>query len=93
MVALGLAAALAYVYGQVRRFLPGRPVLQGALWGTLLWALAGPFLVVQTLPWLSTGTGTDGAARAGEAVLVVAELALGFLLYGAVLGLLTPRRR
>lgn len=87
-------AAWVFVYGQVRRFLPGPTILRGACWGLALWLLVCPFLVPRAAPWLA-GAGAAGAPAVPllpAAIGIWAETLVGLLVYGIVVSLLNPAR-
>lgn len=64
----------------VFRFLPGPPLVRGALWGAVLWLMAE----VVVMPMAGAGL---FSAEIGGAIAAVAAL-MGHLVYGALLGLI-----
>jgi hypothetical protein len=88
----GILGAAVFVYGQVRRFLPAPAALRGLLWGVALGLLLTPSLAARLVPWLGLTTAGGGARTVAAAALVWAELWLGLLAYGLVVGLLNPHR-
>lgn len=88
----GVLAAALYVYGQVRRFLPGPSALRGALYGLALSLLALPVLAVRAAGWLGLVASPSDSQLVLRAALVLAEMLLSLLVYGLMVGLLNPRR-
>jgi hypothetical protein len=77
-IMMGVAAfPLAYAF-VVFRFLPGPPILRGALWGVALW------LVVEVMVMPMAGNGLFSATNGGAKAVVVALM--GHVVYGALLG-------
>lgn len=93
LAALGVLAALAFVYGQFRRFVPGRPVLPGLAWGGLVWLLVMPLLVSQAVAWLAAAGAPEVDLALSAAAGLGLETLLGAALYGAVVGVTNPARR
>lgn len=60
------------------RYLPGPPVLRGALWGTVLW------LAAESMVMPMAGAGFFSAGIGGPKAVVAALM--GHLVYGALLG-------
>ena len=60
------------------RYLPGQPVLRGALWGTVLW------LAAESMVMPMAGAGFFSAEIGGPKAVVAALM--GHLVYGALLG-------
>lgn len=75
---IGIALALIYVYAFMS-WLPGSPVVKGALYGVF------PFLVAQIMlmPMMGMGLFT---ANAPNALMLVLGSLMGHLVYGAVVG-------
>jgi hypothetical protein len=92
-VSLTLAGALGlvFVYGQVRRFVPGRPIGAGMAWGAViaLGALAG--LLPRSAAWMAS-PGVTPARLMGMSAAAMAEVVVTALVYGAIVGWLNPRR-
>lgn len=90
-LALGLAsagvAAVVFVYGQFRRFVPGPPVVRGIAWGLGMWLVASATLLPRAAYWL--GHRAPGAPL-WSAIGLVVETAAGMAVYGAVVGVLNP---
>jgi hypothetical protein len=92
LVAAAALAALVFVYGQFRRFVPGPPWAAGVVWGVVAAAVVGSTLVPRAAPWLSAQDGVDAGTTVVAASLVVLEVTIGSLLYGICVGVLNPRR-
>jgi hypothetical protein len=93
LVALGVLAALAFVYGQFRRFVPGRPVVPGIAWGLLLWLLALPALAPRAVAWLASAGAPEPDLAVRAAAGLVLETVLSLAVYGAAVGVVNPARR
>ena len=92
VVLVGVLAAALYVYGQVRRFLPGPSALKGTLYGLALWLLVMPALVARLVGWLGLAASPSDSRLVLRAALLLTEMLLGLLVYGLAVGLLNPRR-
>ena len=92
LVAAAVLAALVFVYGEFRRFVPGPPWAAGVAWGVVAVAVVGSALLPRAAPWLSGPEGADATHVVAAASLVVLEVTIGLLLYGICVGVLNPRR-
>lgn len=89
--AVGLALALLYVYGEVYRFLPGRPWLRGVLYAFVIW-------VVHTVGMMpAVGLMANRMVEMGQVpsisyfvvrvgLIALVESLVAHLVYGALLG-------
>lgn len=91
VLAGGVAAALVFVFGEFRRFVPGSGVVAGAVYGLIVWLVAAPLLLPY---WPVLARATDDPV----AVLVLASLAVGqsflaLVAFGVVVGWMNPHDR
>jgi hypothetical protein len=93
---LGLSVAsltaLAFVYGQFRRFVPGPARLAGVTWSIGIWLVAGPLLLPLAVGWDEFAGGAGTGVPLLPALGLFVETAIGVALYGAVVGHLNPPR-
>ena len=85
-----LSAAVAFAYGQFRRFVPGPPWLAGIVWSGAVWLVVGPMLLPGAAAWEGFAPAANGLPPLLPALGLVAETALGVIVYGAVVGYLNP---
>ncbi len=87
-------ASFVYVYGQLRRFLPGAPILQGLTYSGLLWLLACPALIPRARDWLASGFagGASAGGATAAALWLLLEPALALAAYGLTVGWICPQR-
>jgi hypothetical protein len=93
-LAIGLAAAslaaLAFAYGQFRRFIPGPAWLAGIAWGMGLWLVAAPMLLPGATFWQEFAASGSTTVPLLPALGLVFETTAGIALYGAAVGFLNP---
>jgi hypothetical protein len=98
-IAIGLIvatlAAIGFVYGQFRRFVPGPAWLRGLAWAAALGLILVPALLPRAATWLAVGMTPDAGAAGwlGASGLVLVKVGLGLALYGLVVGVLNPPLR
>jgi hypothetical protein len=89
---LAVLAALVFVYGQFRRFVPGRPAVAGMAWAALLYLFTVPALVPWAVVWLTAAGAPEADLALRAAAGLVLETAVTLALYGAVVGVVNPAR-
>jgi hypothetical protein len=92
VVVVSAVGALAFVYGQFRRFIPGNSVIAGVAWGVFGWLLCAGALLPRAAGWLTQDAATTPARAFLVAALAVAETFLTAVIYGGLVGWLNPRR-
>ncbi len=92
-LAVGVVLGLVYAYGQLRRFLPARPLVSGLMYGLGLWLLLWPGMLVRASRVLAPPGSPDVGSLVWAAGWVVLETLALFATFGVVVGVLNPRRR